>query len=182
MTACRQGGDARPGQVVLVADSDPAVTDEIADALRGHYDVRAVDSDEDLLTTLDEDVSAVLLDPTRSGAGELLDRLATDADCRVAALVEDRRESVDERFDERVRKPVSRSALKATVDRLCRCVAYRDALDRYFALSQTLATLDEDDPQRERLTERLDALEAELDDTSAPLDSVDVYDAALRQQ
>jgi len=182
MTACREGGDARRGQVVLVADGDPTVTDEIADALRGHYDVRTVDSDEDLLATLDEDVSAVLLDPTRSGAAKLLDRLAADVDCRVAALVDDRRESVDERFDERVRKPVSRSALRATVDRLCRCVAYRDALDQYFALAQTLAGLDQDDPQRERLAERLDALEAELDDTGAPLDTSDVYDAALREQ
>jgi len=182
MTALRRGSDARTEQVVLVADADPTVTDEIADALQGHYDVRTVDSDADLLADLDEDVSAVLLDPTLPRADELLDRLASDAGRRVAALVEERRETVDDRFDERVRKPVSRSALRATVDRLCRCVAYRDTLDLYFDLAQALAGLDEDDPQRERLAERLDTLEAELDETAAPLDSPDVYDAALREQ
>jgi CheY-like chemotaxis protein len=182
MTALQRGGDARAGQVVLVADADPTVTDEIADALRNHYDVRTVDPDEDLLARLDEDVSAVLLDPTLPAASAVLDRLAADVDCRVAALVAEGRETVADRFDGCVGKPVSRSALVATVDRLCRCVAYRDKLDHYFDLAQTLASLDEDHPQHDRLAERLAALEAELDETTAPLDSSDVYDAALREQ
>jgi CheY-like chemotaxis protein len=182
VTAFRRGSDATAGQVVLVADGDQAVTDEIADALRDGYVVRTAAGGEELLATLDDDLSVALLDPTLPATGGALDRLVADADCRVAAVVTDSHDAVDERFDGCVRKPVSRSALRATVDRLCRCVSYRDALDRYFDLARTLAGLDEDDPQRDRLAERLDALEAELDETAAPLDSNDVYDAALREQ
>jgi len=182
VTAFRRGSDATAGQVVLVADDDPAVADEIADALQEGYVVRTVTAGEELLAALDEDLSVVLLDPRLPTTENALDRLAADVDCRVAALVPDGHDAVDERFDGRVRKPVSRSALRATVDRLCRCVSYRDALDRYFDLAQALAGLDEGDPQRERIAERLDALEAELDETGAPLDSGEVYDAALRER
>lgn len=166
--------------VVLVAD-DPAVTEEAADILGDGYLVRAAHTRGELLSALDGEVSAVLVDPALADAGAMLDRLATGIDCRVAALVGDR-ETVDERFDGVVHKPLSRSALRATVDRLCRCVAYSDALDRYFDFARTLASLPADDPQRDRLAARLDALKAELDETATPLDSDDIYDAALRER
>lgn len=175
----RRGGGARPDNVVLVADADRAVTDEVAGALRGSYDVRTAHTDEEALAKLDGGVSVVLLDPTLAATDRVLGEVAADAGRRIAALADDRR-PVDDRFDERVDKPVSRSALRETVDRLCHGVAYRDALDRYFDLARTLAALDEDDPRRERLAERLESIESELDETATPLDSHEVYEAALR--
>lgn len=175
-TAFRSGEETV--HVVLVAD-DPPVTNEVADALGDGYVVRTAHTRGELLSALDREISAVLINPALADAGAVLERLGTDADCRVAALVDDR-EPVGERFDDAVHKPLSRSTLRATVDRLCRCVAYSDGLDRYFDLARTLASLAEDDPQRDRLADRLEALEAELDETATPLDSDDVYDAALR--
>jgi len=181
-TQCGSTTALRSGEgtvhVVLVAD-EPAVTGEVVDVLGDGYVVRTAHTRGELSSALDEEVSAVLVNPALADAGAALDRLGTGADCRVAALVGDR-ETVDERFDDALSKPLSRSALRATVDRLCRCVAYSDALDRYFDLARTLASLPEDDPQRDRLSDRLDALEAELDETATPLDSDEVYDAALR--
>ena len=177
----RCGGESNPGHVVLVADADPAVTDEVADALDGHYIVRTATTAAEFRDALDDAVSAVLLDPTLPEGEETLDRLAADADSRVAALVAEG-EPVDERFDDRVRKPVSRSALRATDDRLCRCVSYRDALDRYFDLAQRVSALPADDPERERLQACLAELETELDEVATPLDSSEIYEAALRGQ
>ncbi|MEF8853851.1 MAG: HalX domain-containing protein [Haloarculaceae archaeon] len=173
--------DGCPSHVVVVADADPAVVDDVADALEGRYIVRTATTDEELCDALADGVSAVLLDPTLSASDDVLDRLVDDADTRVAALLAGAG-PVDERFDDCVRKPVSRSTLRATVDRLCHCVAYRDALDRCFDLAQRVASLSEDDPEYDRLRERLDELEAELDEAAAPLDSIDVYEAAFRGQ
>ncbi len=174
-------GDARPNHVVLVADVDPTVVDDVVDALADRYIVRTATTDDELRETLDDTVSTVLLDPTLSASDEVIDRLADDSDRRVAGLLVDA-DPVDERLDGHVRKPVCRSALRTTVDRLCRCVAYRDALDRYFDLARQVSLLSADDPEYDRLCERLDELEAELDEAATPLDTTEVYDAALRGQ
>lgn len=179
--AFRRDDDVCPSHVVLVADDDPTVVADVSDALEDHYVLRTATTGDELRDALDDAVSAVLLDPTLSGSDESLDRLAADADCRVAGLLaaEDR---ADERFDGHVRKPVCRPALRATVDRLCQCVAYRDALDRYFDLARRVGALSEDDPESDRLHEYLAELEAELDEAATPLDSGDIYEAAIRGQ
>jgi DNA-binding response OmpR family regulator len=177
----RRGDDTNPSHVVLVADADPAVTDEVADALADHYIVRTATTAAEFRDALDDAVSAVLLDPALAADDDVLDRLAADADARVAALVADG-SPVDDRFDDHVRKPVSRSTLRATVDRLCQCVAYRDVLDCYFDLAQRVSALPADDPERERLQACLADLETELDEVATPLDSSEIYEAALRGQ
>lgn len=174
----RRGSDTSPNHVVLVADADPTVVDEVADALESQYIVRTATTADELHDALDDAVSAVLLDPGLP-ADDVLDRLADDGDSRVAALADDET-VVDDRYDDHVRKPVSRSTLRATVDRLCQCVAYRDALDRYFDLARRVGALSEADPEYDRLRECLDDLEAELDDAATPLDSTEIYEAALR--
>lgn len=177
-----RGSDAQSAHVVLVADSDPAVTDDVAGLLRDNYTVRTAYTSETVLPSIDEDVSVVLLDPTLPGLSveTVVERLASgDVDSRIAALSEEA--TADDRFDDLVRKPVSPDSLRSTVDRLCHCVAYRSTLERFYALARERATLSTDDPQRDHLDERLAELEAELDETVAPLDTGDAYEAALRE-
>lgn len=212
-------GDAE--HVVLVADSDPRLTDEVADLLRDDYAVRTAYTSETVLAAVDEDVSVVVLDPSlpNLSVAAVVDRLAGESgddesdadragddgsptgksvatragdetwsvdadecpdegDWRLAALTERRPD--DDRFDGHVGKPVSPDALRSTVDRLCQCVAYRDSLDRYYAVARARASLPPDDPQRERLDDRIADIESELDGVADGIDGYDAYEAALR--
>lgn len=213
---CGHEPDGDAEHVVLVADSDPRLTDEVADLLRGEYVVRTAYTSETVLAAVDDDVSVVVLDPSlpNLSVGAVVDRLAGEAgddgtgddesstagspasrsgdetefvgdgecpdegDWRLAALTERRPD--DDRFDGHVGKPVSPDALRSTVDRLCRCVAYRDNLDRYYAVARARASLPPDDPQRERLDDRIADLESELDGVADGIDGYDAYEAALR--
>lgn len=178
---CGPGGETNATHVVLVADSDTAVTDEVAELLRDDYTVRTAYASGAVLPSIDDDVSVVLLDPELPGltVESVVERVTSDGvDCRIAALTET--VTTDDRFDDHVRKPVTAESLRATVDRLCRCVAYRSTLERFYSLSRERAMLPADDPQRDRLDDRLADLQTELDEVVEPLDNDEVYEAALR--
>lgn len=173
--------DTHSSHVVLVADSDPEITDDVAELLRDGYVVRTAYTSEAVLSSVDDDVSVVLLDPALPDllVDDVIDRLADGGNWRVAALTE--RRPADDRFDGHVSKPVARESLMSTVDRLCHCVAYRDTLDRYYDVAQARATLSSDDPQLDRLDSKLSDIEVELGEVAESIDSDDAYEAALRE-
>lgn len=179
----RDSDDALGTRVVLVADSDPAVTDELAAHLRSEFTVRTAYDSADALAALDPDVGVVLLDPELAGlsARRVVDRATTDTvDCQVAALAA--AADVDETaFDEVLVKPVAPDSLRTTVGHLARRSAYRTGLAEYYAVAQRCGTLSPDDPEYDRLTARLDDLSDRLDGVFGTLDGDEAYDAALRE-
>lgn len=170
-------------RVVLVADGNPSVTDEIARMLRDRYTVRSAYDSADALASLDPDVSAALLDPDIPGlsARRVVDRVRTDdTDCQVAALADERLDVESTAFDDYLVKPVQQETLRDTVDRLCQRADYRTTLEEYYAVARQRATATEK-ANRDHLARRLDELEARLDETFETLDGPDAYDAALRE-
>jgi len=180
----RTDSDASGATVVLVADDDPAVTDDIATVLETEYAVRTAYDSADAIAALDAGVSVVLLDPGLPGlsARHVLDRVTSEAvDCQVAALVQSAFDVDATAYDAALVKPVPPDELRATVDRLARRAAYRTALSEYYDLAERYAALSPDDPERDHLGNRLDDLSAQLDEVFGTLDTREAYDTALRE-
>lgn len=169
--------------VVLVADGDPSVTDDIAAILRQHYTVRSAYDSADALASLDPEVSVALLDPDIPGLSvhRVLDRVQTDAeDCQIAALTDEAIDLDATAFDEYLVKPVAPDHLTATVARLSNRAIYRTALEEYYRVANKRAKTD--DPEREaELERRLSDLDDRMEDAVCSLDGSEAYDAALRQ-
>jgi len=179
----RLDGSDREAHVVVVADSDTAITDDVARLLGDSYAVRTAHGGRAVRSEVDASVSVVLLDPALPGlsVGDVFDRLAAETvDSRLAALADG--PVTDDRFDDRVGKPVSAGALRRTVDRLCRCVAYRTTLEELYDLATARASLPESDPQCARLDERVADLRADLEEAASALDTTDAFEAALRDR
>lgn len=170
------------GRVVLVADRDPAVTDELAAVLRDRFTVRSAYDSADALASLDPDVSVALLDPSIPGlsAQRVVDRVRTDdADCQVAALVDEPLDIESTAFDDCLVKPVEDGHLTETVEQLSRRAAYRTTLEEFYRVARERT--DASDQERERLDRRLGELDDSLDDVFRTLDGPEAYDAALRE-
>ncbi len=169
-------------QVVLVADRDPAVTDELAAVLRERFTVRAAYDSADALASLDPDVSVALLDPTIPGlsAQRVVDRVRTDGtDCQVAALTDEPLDVESTAFDDYLVKPVDDDRLTEAVERLGRRATYRTTLESYYRVASERADATGD--ERERLDRRLAELDERLDDVFDSLGGAEAYDAALRE-
>jgi len=180
----RRTSDATGATVVLVADDDPAVTDDIAAVLETDYEVRTAYDSADAIAVLDVEVSVVLLDPNLPGlsARHVLDRVTAEAvDCQVAALVETDMDLTATAYDAALTKPVDPDKLRDTVGRLARRAAYRTALSEYYDLAERYASLSPEDPEREHVRDRLDDLSAQLDDVFGTLETREAYDTALRE-
>lgn len=169
--------------VVLVADRDPSVTDELATVLRGHFTVRSAYDSADALASLDPEVSVALVDPDIPGLSvhHVIKRVQTDAvDCQIAALTDERIDLDASAFDEYLVKPVAPEHLTATVERLSKRALYRTTLEEYYQIASDRATTD-DPERRAELERRLSELDDRLGDAMGGLDGADAYDAALRQ-
>jgi len=165
--------------VVLVVDDEPDVADSYAAFVRGRYAVRTAYSGEAALDELDEDVDVVLLDrrmPDMFG-DEVLERIRERGHgCRVAMVtaVDPDVDIIDMEFDDYVVKPVTRSEVLDTVERLLRVSEYERTLREYYrvtrkhvALSNASGTADlEEGPEFAELTERRERLHEELEATA----------------
>ena len=90
-------------------------------------------------------------------------------------------------FDAYVIKPVSRDDLFEAIDRLLTCSEYEEKLREYYALLAKHATLQDNKPESELassdefsdLEDRMNAIQAELDETVTGFDDED-FIAAFR--
>jgi DNA-binding response OmpR family regulator len=168
---------------ILIVDDESAVTDVYAAHLEAEYDVRTAYGGSEALEKLDADVDAVLLDrrmPGMSGDEVLANIREDEYDVRVAMVtaVDPDFDILDMGFDDYVVKPVSRDELYETVDRLLTYSDYDDTFQEYFSLVSKRAALEtsksqsalETSEEYQDLDERIDALEADLDDAALGLE------------
>jgi len=178
---------------VLVADDEPSIADGHAMRLEEQYDVRTAHSGSEALEKLDEEVDVVLLDRRMPGVSgdDVLDRIRERGlPCRVAMVtaVEPTFDIVDMGFDGYLEKPLDREALFETVERLCRRVEYDTTLQEFFSLASRAGVLrtqfDDTTLQHhdefDRLTDRLEELRADLDETLRKLPTEEGYTIAAQ--
>jgi two-component system response regulator AdeR len=171
---------------ILIVDDEPSITDLYALRLEDEYDVRTAYSGSEALEKIDDDVDVVLLDrrmPDLSG-DEVLSKIREEGiDCRVAMVtaVDPDFDILDLGFDAYVVKPVSEEDLKDTVETLLRRATYDDQLRDLTAMMSKKAALEsektegelDDNEEYQRLTDRLDGVRDDLDETLEDLDEED---------
>jgi DNA-binding response OmpR family regulator len=163
---------------VLVVEDEPDLADLYATWLDGEYAVRTAYGGRDALAAIDETVDVILLDrrmPDLPGDEVLAAVRDRGIDCRVAMVtaVEPDFDIVDMGFDDYLVKPVSKEALRGTVENLLQREEYVDGVGELFSLASKKALLEsekgpadlERSEEYQELTERLDALREDLDRT-----------------
>ena len=179
--------------MVLVVEDEPDLADLYATWLRDEYRVRVAYGGREALEELDEEVDVVLLDrrmPDLSGDEALEAIRERDVGCRVAMVtaVEPDFDIVAMGFDDYLVKPVSRDSLKETVENLLRRNSYDDGIQELFALASKKALLEsekdaatlEEHAEYQELTERVQNLRAELDETLTAFDDEHDFTAMYR--
>lgn len=177
---------------VLVVDDEPDVADAYAAQLTDEYIVSTAYGGEEALEQLDDSVDVVLLDRRMPGISgdEVLETIRErNLQVRVAMVtaVDPDFDIIEMPFDDYVIKPVSRSDLFETIERLLTCSEYEERLRRYYALSAKHATLVANKPESElaendafkQLQLEMDQIASELDQTISEF-SEDDFDAAFR--
>jgi DNA-binding response OmpR family regulator len=184
----REDGTGSPG--VLVVDDEPELAELYAHWLDDSYDVLVATSGEEALDTATDDVDVALLDrrmPSMSG-DQVLDALRERGiDCRVAMItaVEPDLDIVEMPFDDYMIKPISREELHSVVEVLLSRTQFDNRTQEFFALASKKATLenaakDGDSDEYRRLTERMNQLRREIDETLSQF-SNEEFQAAFRE-
>lgn len=168
---------------VLVVDDDPRLARMHADWLSDHYEVETAHSGVEAVEKLTDDVDVLVLDRRMPGVSgeDVLDRLQLlDADPGIVMLtaVEPEFDVVDMPIDDYVVKHGLRSELLDAVDNVLERASMEDRLREYLALSAKRSLLRAEtsrveranDPAYTRLVERLERLEAELDEPVADVE------------
>ncbi|MFB6070220.1 MAG: response regulator [Halanaeroarchaeum sp.] len=160
------GDDESP--VVLVVDDEPDLADLYVAWLEDDYEVKVAYDGPTAIETLDASIDVVLLDrrmPNLSG-DRVLDRIREKGlDCRVAMVtaVEPDVDIVDLGFDDYLQKPVDRSELIDTVERLQRRADYDMAVqDVFSAIRKRTLLEDRLSPSERSSTEEFRELEDEI--------------------
>jgi len=162
---------------VLIVDDDPRVSRMHASWLSDTYDVRQAHDGTRGLRLLDDEVDLVLLDRRMPGLSgeEVLERIQEiGVDCRVVMLtaVDPDFDVVDMPFDAYVSKPVTPTQLVELVRDVLERNAYDMKVLEYLSLAAKRSLLRgqmteaelESSTEYARLLDRMDELEAELDD------------------
>jgi DNA-binding response OmpR family regulator len=171
-------------------DDESELAELYAHRLGEAYDVLVATSGEEALEAATDDIDVALLDrrmPSMSG-DEVLDALrGRDIDCRVAMItaVEPDLDIVEMPFDDYIVKPISREELHSVVEVLLSRTEFDNRTQEFFALASKKATLenaakDGDTDEYRRLTERMNQLRAEIDETLSQF-SDEEFRAAFRE-
>ncbi|MDZ5811059.1 HalX domain-containing protein [Halorubrum sp. AD140] len=177
---------------VLVVEDEPDIAALYAGFLEEQYEVTLAETAAEAIDRVDETVAVVLLDrrlPDGSG-DDVLERIREAGyDCRVAMVtaVEPDFDIIDMGFDLYLTKPVSRSKLLAAIETLLTRSEYDDLVQEAAALASKRAVLSSQKPAAQRegnesyaeLVDRLEAIDADIDDLGESL-SADDYRAMFR--
>ncbi|WP_144798304.1 HalX domain-containing protein [Halorubrum depositum] len=177
---------------VLVVEDEPDIAALYAGFLEGEYDVDLAETVAEAIDRVDASVDVVLLDrrlPDGSGDDVLARIREAGYDCRVAMVtaVEPDFDIIGMGFDLYLTKPVSRSKLLAAIDTLLTRSEYDTLVQEAAALASKRAVLSSQKPAAQRegneayaeLVDRLDDLDADIDDLGESLSSDD-YRAMFR--
>ncbi len=168
-----------PGRpTVLIVEDETDLTDAYAAYLSGEYDVKTAYSASEAMERLDDGVAVTLLDrrlPDGSG-DEILERInERHPGCRVALVtaVAPDFDILDMDFDDYIVKPVGRSELRDTVERMLTRSEFQGLVREYFALLSKYATLKthKTEAELERSTEFV-RLEAQIERRRNELDEL----------
>ena len=176
MTGARQ-------PVVLIVEDESDLADLYSAWLGDHCAVRTAYDGDEAVEAIDETIDIVLLDRRMPGLSgdEVLDAIQDRGiDCKVAMVtaVEPDFDIVEMGFDDYLVKPVSRESLIETVEGLLRRDSYDDGVQELFSLASKKAILEaekdavalENNEEYQELSERVETLRAELDQTLGEFD------------
>ena len=176
--------DPEPDPTVLIVDNNPRFVAMHAEWLEDEYQVKRAYSGEEALRDLTEDVDAVLLDRRMPGLSgdEVLERIEDwGFDCRVVVLsaVPPDFDIVDMGFDAYVQKPTVKSELRDVLTDVLTRDTYGELTQEYLALNAKRALLEaektdaelQSNPDYEHLLDRLEELEAEIDNPAEGVES-----------
>lgn len=132
--------------MVLVVEDDTELADAYTDYLNDSYDVRTAYRGAEALDYLDDSVDVVLLDrrmPDITGDEILSTIRSRELPCRVAMVtgVEPDFDIIQMGFDDYLCKPISRTDLRETVDRLVNLVAYDLAIQEQHRIAAKISVL-----------------------------------------
>jgi len=167
--------------LVLVVEDEPDLADLYAAWLGDEYRVRTAYGGQEALEEIGEandEVDAILLDrrmPGLSGDEVLSAVRERGVDCRVAMVtaVEPDFDILKMGFDDYLVKPVTSDTLRETVEGLLRRGEYDTEMQELFSLTSKKAMLETeksateltDNEEYQRLTDRIEALRSQADDS-----------------
>jgi len=169
----REAGDP----TVLLVDDESRLVRLFSLYLEDSFTVLTATGGEKALELVDESVDAVVLDrrmPDLNG-DEVLERLRAegyDIPVAMATAVDPGVDIVDMPFDEYLTKPIDREKLRGTIELLLARANYDKKSREFFRLASKRAALESEgrfaetnSEEYQDLIERMETLQAELDDT-----------------
>ncbi|MGZ0745707.1 HalX domain-containing protein [Haloparvum sp. AD34] len=180
--------------LILVVEDEPDLADLYAAWLGDDYRVRTAYGGREALDALDDEIDAILLDQRMPGLSgdEVLDEVRDRGiDCRVAMVtaVEPDFDIIEMGFDDYLVKPVSKESLRETVESLLERNEYEEGVQELFSVSSKIAVLEaekrqaelEENEEYQRLKERHEELQEELDTTVSGFTEHEEFEGLFRE-
>ena len=178
-----------PKPRVLIVEDETDLADLYAIYLSDVYDVQTANDGSTALELVEEETDVVLLDrrmPDMTGDEVLAEIRARGIDCRVAMItaVEPDLDIVEMQFDDYLVKPVTREDLHGLVEVLLRRAGYDERAQEFFRLASKKAALEstpdvsvEEESEYQELTQRMEELQEDLNETMSELTDDDFRQA-----
>ena len=178
-----------PTPQVLIVEDETDLADLYAIYLSDLYEVQTANDGETAMELVSEDTDIVLLDrrmPDMTGDEVLAEIRDRGIDCRVAMItaVEPDLDIVEMPFDDYLVKPVTREDLHGLVEVLLRRSGYDSRTQEFFQLASKKAALEstpdvsvDEESEYQKLTERMEELREDLDQTLSELTDDDFRQA-----
>lgn len=163
---------------VLIVDDEETVAESYRMSLETECDVSVASNGGEALVELGSEIDVVLLDRRMPGMSgdEVLDHIRQwDMDCRVimVSAVDPSLEDIELAYDEYITKPTTKDELLAAIEQALLLDRYEMLVSEYYEAKKKeglyrsefgTATL-EGEEQFERLTDRIERLRDEIDET-----------------